>query len=307
MGFFEDLNKGVSNLGNDILKSVDNAAGSNLSGRGSKNGILTRAGKEFNRSDVGRFVGRAGTDIGNIVKSPFIATSDLLRGDTEQAGRSLGKGIGAVARVGTGGLLYYAEDNKEQLRSNSKWTLGLTGNLAGTASASRSAIEGNNISKADLNDFGQLVVKGAVIGTGAYYAKDIYSAGQTGYNYLAGGAKSAGSGLATAGGYAKDVGTVALLAKAVKTGDTAAAAKALGIDTSGLPQVPKLDPNISDLYSDYLDGSKGVATVGGPSSYAEPYSPQASVSSPAVKEAGFGIPIMIILGLGLLSLKMRKK
>jgi len=306
MGFLDDVVKGVSHLGNDVLHAVDNGIGTNLSGRG-PGGLLTNVGKEFNRSDVGRFVGRAGTDFGNVVKSPFIATSDLLRGDTEQAGRSLGKGIGSAARLGSAGTLYLAEDNKEKFRQAGKYTFGLTSDFAGVAGASRSAIEEQNISKADLNDTLRFGSKALAIGTGVYYAKEIGAGAQSAYQSTIGGAKAVGSSLPSLS-TAKDVATIGLLAGAGKgTKAAEVAAKLTGLDEY-LPQVPKLDPQLSDAYKSIVDASKGLGAVGGSKSYTPNQSNFSSGTTtiPAdsqVKEAGLGLGTMALIIAGIYFLK----
>lgn len=287
---FGDVKKAV----NEVARTFDNIVGTNLSGKGPKNSIINRAGREIARSDVGKFIGRAGTDIGHTVNGIGAGASDLLRGDTEQAGRSFGRAASGALRLGSAGVAYYAEDNAEQLRSNSKWTLGLTGNLAGTAHATRSGIDEQNISKADLNDIGQLAVKGAVIGAGVVYAPEIASAAKTGYGYVTGES-------------AKNLATVGVLAKAAKNKDAAAALNALAPGAGDfIPQVPKLDPTLSELYSEYLDGSKGTATKGAANSYATPNQSNFSTGTTTIAgpevQAGMGIPIAIAGGLALLLL-----
>ena len=291
----------IGDLKKEVKKAarvVDNVVGTNISGKGPKNSLLNQAGRAVNRSDLGRYVGRSTRDLGNVVIQPIVATSDLLRGDTEQAGRSLGAGIGSAANLGTSGSSYLAQDNKSLYKDKrlSSATLGLSSDYADFSSAANSAVHQRNLTSDEIHGTARLGVKAGLIATGAYYMPQIKSGYAATTGFLS--------------GTGKDLALIGSTAKAAQTGDVAGVINniAPGL-TDYIPQVPPTSPEFSDIFKDILDPSGSRGAPGNTSSYSTPNQASYASTVPLQEpEGSFSPVILLVLGaLAIIAFKLIKK
>jgi hypothetical protein len=158
------------------LKEIDNALGSNLSGQG-PGGIITQAGNAINRSDLGRYVGGQLTNAGRSVGNTAAAISDLARGDTNAAGRSLGRAVGSSLNYVTQNRQQLVMDNEQSFKDAGKYTAGYSEDLVGYSRGVNSLADRAYVSDEDRNSAIRYVGKSALITAGAAYAPEIYAYG----------------------------------------------------------------------------------------------------------------------------------
>ena len=165
----EDIKKAA----NDASKQVDNALGTNLSGRGG--GALADLGTAWNRSDVGRWANGFVDSGWQTVNRTLHAVSDVGRGDFKNAGKNLGRAAGSAINVATWNQSQLVLDNKEKFRSAGKYTAGWSEDLVNTASAVRTQADDAYVSPEDRNGAIRFGVKTGAVAAGVYYAPQIGS------------------------------------------------------------------------------------------------------------------------------------
>lgn len=218
-------------MGWDLVEAIDNAVGTNFSGNGPGNSIINQLGSQIKRSDPGRLIGRIGTDTGNVLTSPFVAASDLLRGDTEQAGRTLGRAAGSTGNLISMGGNYLAQDNKEMFkRIGAKDPTGLVSDYTDFTSAQGSLVQEKNLTSDEI--WGSARFGSKALAIGGVYA----NAGEISSWWN--------------GGAAKDAALASTALKSGKPGDVLnAVSPGLG-DTfnSYMPEQPSWLPDLNDLF-----------------------------------------------------------
>lgn len=123
---------------------------------------------------------------GQIIAAPVQIAGHIFQGGgIEEIGKDIletGKRtLGAGGQI-MGGALLNADPVQRMLENKDvdKWTLGLSGDIAGTARISDDLIGGNEISQESWDDFARLGIKGVAIGTGAYVVGEASSAASVG-------------------------------------------------------------------------------------------------------------------------------
>ena len=214
-----------------FLEDFDNAVGTNFSGNGPSNSLLNQIGSQIKTSDPGRFIGRAGTDLGNVVKTPFVAASDLLRGDTQQAGRTIGSGLGSMGNTLSLGTNYLVQDNKQTFKRIGAYDpTGIVSDYTDYASAQGSLVQQRNLTSDEIWGSARFGSKALAIGGVASNWNSISSW----WN----------------GGAAKDAALASTALKSGKPGDVLnAVSPGLG-DTfnSYLPSQPDWLPDLTSLF-----------------------------------------------------------
>lgn len=252
-----DIKRAVEQVAAPVTRAVDNALSTNFSGE-NRGGMLARVSEDINRSDPARYVGGLATSAYRFTKAPLEVASDIARGDIKNAGTNIGRGVGALANTATLNASFIVNQNADALRSDEakKWTLGLSDDLAGTASGMRTLEDQAYVSDADRNSALRL---GSKVGFAYLAAPALASAAQTGYGYF-----QEGIGWITGGGAAAAGG--AALYDALKTGAEKEGTKALQ-NAGILPKSPESNDGgtteVSTSPSTYFnDGS--AAGSGGP-------------------------------------------
>lgn len=184
-----------------VTQAVDRALSTNLSGE-NRGGMLARFSEEVNRSDPAKYVGGLATSAYRFAKTPLEVASDVGRGDFQNAGTNLGRGIGAGVNAATGNVSFVINQNQDFLRSDEakKWTLGISEDLAGAGNALRTQEDQAYVSDADRNSALRLGAKAwlgyAAAPLAASAGNSIWAGVQSAAGWVTGG------GLATAGGMA---------------------------------------------------------------------------------------------------------
>lgn len=300
MSFWDDINpiRIISNIVRDA-SGMANQIGSELS-KGAEN-----VRREFERGDVGAFIGKqAGSAYATIATAPTAAYY-LARGDTESAEKALKKGAGGVINQSQGLYGYAAQTSKgQELLSDKnvdKYSLGLSGDYAGTVRGADELQYTGNISRENLDDTLRFGGKIATIGAGMAAYSAYQSAASVGGSAIPG----YGASVATGAGYAKDASLVYGAGKALSRGDVAGAVNTINEIKGdyGLPQLPNFPelpnwdvpswvPDLGEVFSDFISNGPGGSAPG--TQVSNPWSYQGQVdtggdSMSAPKAAGVSL------------------
>lgn len=245
IGGTEISDSGIRNSGNSpslpSLDDVKNTVGRTISQLTNPvRDALADAGDRANRGDIGRWAKGLVEDTARSVTLPFHVVSDIARGDTENAGRNVGRWAGSLGNtmsIGTARAVGESQSVQDFLRTDDakKYTFGLSEDYAGLARGMNTLRNDAYVSDEDRNSAIRYGAKAALIAGSIAYLSGSSAATQSaaaadsglvypsGYLGSAPGAtvEAAGSswwswgGAGAALGYAKDA---ALIGAAVKSG-----------------------------------------------------------------------------------------
>lgn len=254
---------------------------------------------ELNRGDVGAFIGNQATIASKAFYTPFAATSDILRGDFNNAGKNVVSFAGSVGSAALGPVGYAGSTKTGQSVLENKYvdkfTGGLSGDYAGTIRASNEAMYTGTTSRENIDDTLRFVGKAGVIG-GAV----------VGYNAYQSASSVGGSAVPGYLSTAKDATIGIGAAKSLAKGDVAGAINQIGQISGdyGLPQFPDAPswvPDLGEIFKDFIGGGSGGSSA---PVISNPwvYSGQVDTGAPsAVKAAAVPIALLVVAGILVLS------
>lgn len=154
----------VAQVNNTVVKAVDRGVGTNLSGQNSGGAIA--------KSDIGKAAGAMVESVPKFAGAVIKGTGQLLTGDVKGLESSAKVGVGELANIVGFGIpkgVAQSDALNGTLRNENtkKWTLGLSENYAGYASATNDLSYGRDPSATDIRLTYQGALKAGAIGFGA--------------------------------------------------------------------------------------------------------------------------------------------
>lgn len=294
MGFFDDINpfRIIERIARDISGMAEHLGGE-LSNQASK------IRKEFERGDVGAFIGKqAGSTFGAMKTLPTAAYF-AARGDSEGVQKALAQGTGSAINSSQTVYGYLGKTDKGQQllqdKNVDKFTLGLSGDYAGTMRGADELEYTGTISNENRDDMFRLGSKIATIGAGTM-AYDAYaSASSVGGSAIPGYTSTVGTGV----GYAKDAGLAYSAGKALSRGDVAGAVNTIREISGdyGLPELPKAPswvPDLGDIFADFINNGPGSGTSAPVISNPWVYGGQVDSGAPTASAKAAGVSLLAI-------------